>query len=1048
MQFHVAMRTVAALVAIAAAFSIGPRTASASDEGPSYARDVRPVLSARCFQCHGPDDESRQSGLRLDERDAATSPADSGRCAIVPGDIAGSELIRRIESSDESERMPPPESNHALTPQQIDALKQWIAAGAKYEPHWAFAAPIQRVPPAVRNTDWPQTPIDRFVLAELERQGLKPSPEADRYTLIRRVHLDLIGIPPTPDEADRFVNDASPDAYERVVDRLLASPHYGERWARRWLDLARYADTNGYQIDYPRSIWPYRDWVINALNAGMPFDRFTIEQIAGDMLPNATESQRVATGFHRNTMINEEGGIDPLEFRYYAMVDRVNTTASVWLGLTLGCAQCHAHKFDPIQHEEYYEMMAWLNNVDEPMLAVHDPDIAARRGKLRSRITALTNKLPERFPTTVARTEQLAASLGPGAAEVRSEHAKLAFAEWLAARHEDATPWRVLRPAKMTTNLPKLYLLDDGSILAGGDQTKSDRYELDCPVDLASITAVRLEVLPHESLPGNGPGRVHYGRVAGDEIGDFFLSEFELSVDGRAVALVDASDSVSASGAGENSLAALAIDGVSHSGWSVNAAVGSAQQAVFRLEEPIADAESLHVSMSFETFHSAGLGRFRLWVTDDKGRPTAKALPADLEELTRIAPDQLTAQQRDRLWRWFLGTAPELAAAQAEIDQLENQMPAFPTTLVMQERPRDNPRPTFRRHRGEFLLASEQVSPDTLSVLHRLPDGAPRDRLAFARWLVDPENPLVGRVAMNRQWAALFGAGIVRSTADFGHQGAPPTHPELLDWMAVEFVRQGWSMKAMHRLMVTSAVYRQSAEADALRREVDADNRLLSRGPRVRLEAELIRDQALAAAGLLTRSIGGPSVFPPQPASVANEGNMAADARFAWTVSVGDDRYRRGLYTFSKRTAPFAMFQTFDAPAGTTCVARRELSNSPLQALTLLNDEVFLEAAQFLGRQAADRAGGVRQRARWLFRRCLIRPPTAEELSALVDFFAVQREQFLADQSNARKLAAVDNVAEGQSATAAEHNDAIAEAAAWIATARALLNLDEMMTKE
>jgi hypothetical protein len=988
-------------------------------ESVDFTHDVRPILARHCFKCHGPDDKARKGKLRLDVRDTAVGQGKSGKRAIVPGKPDESELIRRMRSTEATEVMPPPATKNPLSEAQKQILKRWIAAGAEYQPHWAFVPPKQSPLPKVRQTEWPQNAIDDFVLARLEAEGLTPSPPADRYTLVRRLYLDLIGLPPTPEEADAFVQDHSPNAYEKVVDRLLASPHYGERWARRWLDLARYADTNGYEKDRPRSIWPYRDWVIQALNHDLPFDQFTIEQLAGDLLPGVTLEQRIATGFHRNTMLNEEGGIDPLEFRFHAMTDRVATTATVWLGLTLGCAQCHTHKFDPISHREYYQFMAFLNNADEPEIEVPQPALTARRQELEGQIAARMADLPNQFPP-----DPKAKPGDTQPVEVRRrEHLERKFHDWLQQETVRAVRWTVLRPMKAESNLPRLTVLPDASVLASGDQSKRDVYDVAFHTDLRGVTALRLEVLPDESLPKRGPGRVFYE----GPFGDFFLSELTLTASGRPVKLARASHSFAD---GKNG-AAAAIDGDPHTGWSIKGGQGRAHAAVFNLAQPLADARHLEVRLLFERYYAAGLGRFRISVTADAHPAEARGLPADIEDLLLCPAGQRTAGQRQRLLQHYLSVAPELAAEREAIQKLRNQLPAYPTTLVLAERPPENPRPTYIHRRGEFLQPEDRVEPDVLSILPPLPP-SPRHRLTFARWLVDPGNPLVGRVTMNRHWAAFFGRGLVRTTEDFGFQGEPPTHPELIDWLAVELVNQGWSIKKMHRLIVTSATYRQSSQVTPPLRERDPSNKLLARGPRFRLEAELVRDAALKCSGLLATKIGGPSVFPPQPPAVTSEGTYGA---LAWKVSTGPDRYRRGLYTFSKRTAPYAMFNTFDAPSGEACLARREVSNTPLQALTLLNDTVFIEAAQALGRTLAARQGPVETRATHLFRRCLTRPPSDEELAMLVKFYQTQKQQFVSKELDAGVVA---GPGDGE----------LSERAAWTAVARALLNLDEMITKD
>ncbi len=985
-----------------------------------FARDVRPILAGHCYKCHGPDAEQRQANLRLDARESAIAEADSGELPIVPGKPDESELVRRILSDDESEQMPPPDANLILSPAQKEILKQWIAEGAVYQPHWAFVAPQAAALPDVADVSWPRNPIDRFVLSKLESENLQRSPEADRYHLIRRLSLDLIGLLPTAEEIDAFVADERPGAYERLVDRLLASPHYGERWARRWLDLARYADTNGYEKDRPRSIWPYRDWVIDAVNSDMPFDQFTIEQLAGDMLPSATLAQHIATGFHRNTMINEEGGIDPLEFRFHAMTDRVNTTATTWLGLTMGCAQCHTHKYDPIQQREYYQVMAFLNNADEPEMEAPSLMQIALRRNLQAEVVSRQNRMFQRYFVD----QPVASNETPWAARSRP------FQKWLREEQQRAVDWTILRPVTAKSDLPRLEILNDDSILASGDQTKRDEYRLTFAGDFSGVTAIRLEALPHESLPRNGPGRAYYEGPKGD----FFLSEVFLKSDAEhRIEIASATETYAKLGIGSGgSSAALALDGNFHTGWSVNEGEGQPHTAVFNLRQPLATAQKLQLTLIFERHYPAGLGRFRIAVTRDTREITASKVPVDVEASLLSPFGKLTAAQQRRVKTYYVSIAPELDNERKAIEKLHKSLPEIPRTLVMQERPLDFPRPTYFHKRGEFLQPTETVDPDVPAFLHSFPTDRPRNRLEFARWLVNSENPLTARVIINRHWAAFFGRGIVGTLDDFGTQGDLPTHPELLDWLALEFIKQGWSTKSMHRLIVTSATYRQSSRVTPQLIEADPENRLLARGPRFRMEAELVRDAVLCASGLLSDKIGGPSVFPPQPATVTTED---AFGKLQWKVSEGEDRYRRGLYTFMKRTTPYAMLSMFDGPSGEACVAKREVSNSPLQALTLLNDAVFLETAQRLGAWAATQSGPPQLVLDDLFRRCLTRPPDTVERDALLAFYTRQQTRFAKRQDAALALAG-----DGKKSNAAER-------AAWTSVSRAILNLDEMITK-
>ena len=1190
-----------------------------ADEGPDYGQDVRPILSQFCFKCHGPDEAKREAGMRLDLREEAIRTAGSGERPIVPGEPGASELIRRLHSADPDQRMPPASTKMQLSEAQKETLRKWIASGATYKPHWSFVAPQRPSVPPVQNPSWSRSPIDRFILAKLESENLSPSEEADRYTIVRRVFLDLIGLPPSPDEADEFVNDRSPDAYERLVDRLLASPHYGERWGRRWLDLARYADTNGYEKDRSRSIWPYRDWVIKSLNANLPFDQFTIEQLAGDMLPGAGLDQRIATGFHRNTMLNEEGGIDPLEFRFYAMTDRVATTATVWMGLTLGCAQCHTHKYDPITHRDYYSLFGLLNNADEPEIDVIRPDIAARRADLERKIASLQADLPNRFPlpedfewtpvrptmTTSSQGAQLEVqsdlsvlvtgptpetdvytiqleseladitairletlvddrlpSKGPGRtphgnfvlsevsakvgfadekqepikfasasadfsqenfavaqvidgqsksggwaihgpgqwnvnrkavlvldrparnagrlskwtiqleqqfgkqhtigkfrlsfgrrrtelpgseSERRVAHRNQKFGDWLKLEQGRAVTWTPLQPIKAVSTLPLLTILDDGSVIASGDMSKRDLYDIQFAPPVVTgadatrpWTAIRIEALPDDRLPKGGPGRVYYE----GPFGDFFMSEIQVTANGKPVKLTRATQSFANGG----NTAAMALDGNQQTGWSINGGQGKSHVAVFQFEQPIDRASRFDLSLLFERYYAAGLGRFRVSVTDDSRGVEASTVPLELESdllasrsASNVSISEI-ANRFPRLLTHFCEVAPELAAERQAIATLRGQLPAFPTTLVFQERPANNPRPTHRYQRGEFLQPKELVTPGILSALPPLPADKPANRLSFARWLMSPANPLTGRVTANREWAALFGRGLVRTLDDFGSQGTMPTHPALLDWLAVELSgteadmaprAPRWDLKRFHRSLTTSATYRQSSKVTAGLLARDPGNEWLARGPRSRLEAEIVRDAALRISGLLSDKMQGPSVFPPQPASVTTEGTYGG---LAWNVSPGEDRYRRTLYTFSKRTAPFAMSLTFDAPSGEACVARREVTNTPLQALTLLNDTVFIEAAQALGREFASSEGSVPERLQRVFRRCLTRPPTEDELAMVQRFYNTQRARLESNQLDSKLVAGPGS-------------DNVIDRAAWTLVARSLLNVDELVAK-
>ncbi|MEW4456414.1 PSD1 and planctomycete cytochrome C domain-containing protein [Bremerella sp. JC817] len=985
-----------------------------TEDAVDFNRDIRPIFASKCFACHGPDEEHREANLRLDDREAAI---DYG--ALVPGSATESLLMERILTDDHDLQMPPPHTNDTLTAEQKKLFQKWIEEGAPYARHWAFVPVTRPELPAVANEGWPKRPIDRFVLARLEKEGLAPSLEADRYALVRRVYLDLIGLPPTPAEADAFVNDQELQAYEKLVDRLLASPRYGERWAREWLDLARYSDTNGYEKDRERSIWPYRDWVIQAINDDMPFDQFTIEQLAGDMLPDATQSQMIATGFHRNTMLNEEGGIDPLEYRYYAMVDRLATTGTVWLGLTIGCAQCHTHKYDPITHTDYFAFMALLNNADEPSLLLKTPEDIKRREATLAKIAELESQLPGQFPPADGEGEL---------PQRREAHFQTKKAEWLAEARQRAVNWQTLRPSALESNLPKLETLEDGSIFSSGDITKRDVFTLTYTIDPAQLplTALRLEVMPDERLPAGGPGRAYYeGRQ-----GDFFLSEFTSKFNGQPVKLHEASHSYGKIGIGSgNADAANVLDGNGSTGWSTAEREGKSNQLVLNLEQTITSAGELTIELLFERHFAASLGRFRISAASADGKVKAKQLPVEVEALLTQTPDELSPQEQTQIERYYLEVAPELAEARKPIDALRKSMPRYSTTLVMQERPEDNPRPTHRHHRGEYLSPKELVQPNVPQFLADESSPGPTNRLELARWLVSRNNPLTSRVVANRAWQAFFGRGLVESAGDFGTQSEPPSHPQLLDHLASSLVENGWSMKSLHREIVLSATYRQDSVATSELQSLDPQNRLLARGPRFRVDAEMVRDSMLKASGQLSDKMFGHGVFPPQPSSVTA---LAYDS-MKWNPSTGEDRFRRSIYTFSKRTAPFAAFTVFDAPSGEVCIAKRDRSNTPLQALTLLNDAMYLELAQALAFAAKTDGATKETIAENIFRRLLTRPPESGEVKAVLQY---RNEQLQRLQSGELDPAAI-----------AGKQNSSADDAAWVMVARALMNLDEFITK-
>jgi len=946
-----------------------------------FQRDIRPILSNHCFKCHGPDEGTREADLRLDAFETATADR-GGYQAIVPGDAESSAIIERMVTDDADLRMPPADSGLAVTAAQIALLRRWIDDGAEYQPHWSFRPIARPVLPQPKANDWVRNPIDAFVLSRLQAAGIQPSPEADRSTLIRRVFLDLLGLPPEPEQVAAFLGDEAPDAFDRLVETALASPRYGERWARHWLDQARYADTNGYTIDSERSIWPYRDWVINSLNRDLPFDQFTIEQLAGDLLPNSTQDQLIATGFHRNTLVNQEGGVDAEQFRNETVMDRVNTTGAVWLGLTVGCAQCHTHKYDPITLREYYQLFAFFNssrdvNSVTPTIQVADDEIRQRLEELDQRIAAAKRELNE------YQQKQSESSAG----EDRDDGKPV---EWQTLAVDD---FRSLAGATWQR-------LEDGSVLVGGENGDRDEYVVSLAAPGARITAIRLEVLTHPSLPKGGPGRAGNGNLV--------LNEIQLFRDGGTpVRWLHATADHSQK---EYPIAA-AIDGDAATGWAINVSSGVMnvnRTATLVLAEPLAVPQGGKLLVRFEFGAQPpkyNIGRFRLAATGDAY--------AKLD-----VPDAGRTRLEAAVKRWE--------------DERKKVASAVPSTMVMQEL--DQPRPSFVLIRGDFLRRGEPVAPNVPAVFPPLQAANdPPNRLDLARWLVSAENTLTARVTVNRVWMRYFGRGLVETENDFGMQGTPPTHPELLDWLAAEFVASGWSLKHLHRLIVSSATYRQSSHVRPDLAETDPLNKLLARQSRIRVEAEIVRDLALAVSGLLDDRIGGRSVFPPQP-----EGVYAFTQRSAaWPTSQGPDRYRRGLYTFFMRSAPYPMLGTFDAPDFNTVCTRRATSNTPLQSLAVANDQAMVELAQAFARRLLAAADNDPQRLEQAFRICFSRSPTDFERQRLMDYLDQQREQFAADPESATRVAG-----------ASEPSPSLHNLAAWTSVARVLINLDEFITRQ
>lgn len=1001
----------------------------------SFEKDVLPVLQAKCFSCH--DAKKARSGLRLDVRAKAFVGGETNKPGIVAGKSGESEIYKRVTSTNEKEVMPP--KDEKLTEKETAALKAWIDAGAKWpdalsgEPkatHWAFVPPKRS-----EVSKGAKHPIDGFVFSRLEKEGLKPSPEAEKHTLIRRVYLDLIGLPPTPAEVDAFVKDASPDAYEKVVEKLLASKHYGERWARLWLDAARYADSDGYEKDKPRFVHFYRDWVVDAFNADLPYDQFILQQLAGDLLPNATQSQKVATGFLRNSMINEEGGIDPEQFRMEAMFDRMDAVGKAMLGITIQCAQCHTHKFDPLTHQDYYRLFAFLNTSHEASVTVYTAEQQAKRADLFRQMKEIEDGL---------------------------KHAKPDWKEKMLAWEKqvrDARPkWVTHKPQLDGSGGQKNYLLEDGSILTAGYAPTKNTEAYTAKTELKTISAVRLEVLNDPSLPHSGPGRSLHGH--------FGLTEIVVEVTGKKVKIASA---VTDASPPESPLdkqfddksnrkrvmgpVEYAFDGKDETAWTADIGAGRSnvpRTAVFVFEKPMDVPKDANVTVKLTQNHGGwnsddnqtnNLGRFRISLTD-AATPKGDLLPQWVKgsDAKRSEADDAAVFAE---WR---KTVPEWKDANAKIEELWKQHPKGTSQLTLGEM--EKPRTTHLLKRGDFLKPAEQVSAGVPAFLNPMPKDAPVNRLGFAKWLTAKDSPTTARAFVNRMWQAYFGAGLVGTPEDFGVQADTPTHPQLLDWLACELMEptgqaQPWSIKHLHRLIVTSATYKQSSKLTPELKERDPNNKLLARGPRHRVDAEVVRDIALSVAGLLTNTVGGPPVYPPIPAFMTVP--PASYGPKAWPESTGPDRYRRSLYVFKFRSLPYPALQAFDAPTGDFACVKRPRSNSPVQALTGLNEPIFVEAAQALGRRILVEGGKTdADRVAYAFRLCVGRTPTEAEAKTLLAMHAKQVERFSDPKADPWAVA----IATAEDAKKLPNTATPAQLAAWVAVARVMLNLDETMSKE
>lgn len=1035
-----------ALCCCIASFAANAIAQQPSKSAIDYSRQIRPILSDKCFRCHGPDAAERKGGFRLDQRESAIAKADSGETPIVPGKPDQSELLKRIHATDADVQMPPPALQKKLTAEEKTLLREWIATGADYQQHWAFIPPRAPTFPVVKDASWARNPIDLFTLAKREQLGLTSSPAASKEMLLRRVSFDLTGLPPTIAELDVFVANRSPDAYEQQVDRLLASPYYGERVAVDWLDASRFADTHGFHIDSGRDMTRWREYVIESFNQNVPYSQFTLEQLAGDLLPSTGDEgrdlrQKIASGFNRNHMINFEGGAIPQEYLTAYIIDRVNTTSTVYLGLTVGCSQCHDHKYDPITQKDFYQLYAFFNAVPESGL---DGSKGNAAPFLKTPTTYQRNEIARITAKMQSIQQQLAGDMPDVDAEqVKWEQtaAKSTEVKWLLADKVEAK----------SRGGANFKVLDDKSLLTSGPNAATELLEFNWYAGSPLVTAIRVEALADDSFPAKGPGRSQNGNFvltgikveAADRSGNFTEKKIR-----RATADFEQ----------ETFPLANALDAKAGSGWAIHPQVGKDHYAILELAEPIKSSEGsrLKVTLQFDSqFGQHQVGRVRLATSDAEQPIGGNSPPAKVAKLLQQSRDsrstteqlEVTTYFRTNVSKLLRNSRDELAALQARQKELEA---AIPTTMVMQE---GAARPTYLLMRGAYDKPDKDqpLTPNVPSFLSPLSADAPKNRLGLAKWLIDPNHPLMSRVTVNRYWQLLFGAGLVKTADDFGSQGEQPSHPELLDYLATDFVgatsagEVRWDVKRLLREMLTSATYLQTSAASPESRSRDPENRFLSRGPRFRLQAEFIRDQALSAGGLLDRRIGGQSVSPYQPAGLWEE-LMSRSDNDKWTAqkysqSHGVDLYRRTMYTFWKRTCPPASLATFDAPDREVCTVKRSRTNTPLQALVTLNDPTYVEASRKFAERVMTRGGiALDEKLTFLFRTATSRSPTAAEFIVLKNLYAQQLVHFQKNPEAAVKLLKVGEAPFDESLNAAE-------LAAWTMTASAVLNTDEALTK-
>lgn len=1008
-----------------------PRWDTASARTIRFNRDIRPILSENCFKCHGPDKNTRMADLRLDIEEGARADR-GGYAAIVPGKPERSALIARITAKDAAVRMPPLYTGKTLSPQEIERLRLWIAQGAKWEGHWAYQPITRPEPPPTTDKTWPLGAIDRFLLARLEKEGLRPSPGADRRTLIRRLSLDLTGLPPTPEEVRAFLADRRPGAYERLVERLLTSPHYGERMAQYWLDLVRYADTVGYHGDQEVSIWPYRDYVIASFNSNKPFDRFTREQLAGDLLPDAGREEKVASGYNRLGMMSTEGGVQDKEYRAKYATDRVKNVSSVWLGATMGCAECHDHKFDPYKQKDFYRLAAFFADLKEkgyygggfprgdwgPKLRLSTPEQEAQLARLDADIAAAKKELDA----------------------VTDDALAAARAEWekaILALDSAKTPaWTVAVPTAATSSDGSTMTVEEGGVVfVSGALPVFDTYTVTLPANLPRIAAIRLEALGDARLPGDGIARS--GQYA-------VLSEFTVAVqEGNGPLRPIAIKEVEVNSEDEGFPGLAAIDGRPDTGWTPGIHGGYAPQAVFRLAEPVTGGPNtkLVVTLQQATKPRLAIGKFRLSLTGLDGVDrSAQGAPDAVLAVLRKEPAKRTPEDIKRIAEHYRRIAPALEEPRQRLARLNAErlllLGQIPTTLITET---VEPRVIRVLPRGNWMDDSgEVVTPGVPAFLPQIKRTDRATRNDLVNWILSPQNPLTARVFVNRLWKLFFGIGLTKSLDDFGVQGEQPVHPELLDWLASEFIRSGWDVKHMVRLMVTSRAYRQTSKATPTLLARDPFNRLYARQSMVRLDAEFVRDVALAASGLLVNRVGGPSVRPYQP-----KGYLAAlnFPRREWSSDIGENLYRRSLYVHWQRTFLHPSLAAFDAPTREECTVNRVVSNTPMQALVLLNDPIFVEAARvFAERMLRESETTPEQRIAYAYEHALSRLPRQEEIAVLKRLYERERARYRADREAAQRL-----IATGEWPVPTDLDSA--ELAAWTAVARAILNLHETITR-